>query len=97
MIFKRKSELIGDLIRQYLRKEGLETPLNEFRMQGAWEQVMGNDIARYTGKVYVKNGVLYVHIKSPALKANLMMGRDALVPRLNQHVGAHVIEHIVFI
>ena len=83
---RNKAECIGDIIRQYLRQEGLETPLNEIRMAAAW----------YTGDVFVKNQVLYVHLKSPALKANLMMGRDALVRKLNEYVGAQVIQSIVF-
>ena len=89
---RNKAECIGDIIRQYLRQEGLETPLNETRMAAAWSEVMGQAIARYTGDVFV----LYVHLKSPALKANLMMGREALVRKLNEYVGAQVIQSIVF-
>ena len=74
---RNKAESIGQIIRQYLRQEGLETPLNETRMAAAWPQVMGEAIARYTGDVFVRNQVLYVQLKSPALKANLMMGQKA--------------------
>lgn len=93
---RNKAESIGQIIRQYLRQEGLETPLNETRMAAAWPQVMGEAIARYTGDVFVRNQVLYVQLKSPALKANLMMGREALVQKLNDFVGAQVIQSIVF-
>lgn len=93
---RNKTESIGDLVRQYLRQEGLETPLNEVRMVEAWAEVMGQAVARYTGDVFVKNQVLYVRMKSPALKANLMMGREGLVRRLNDYVGAQVIVKIVF-
>ena len=93
---RNKAESIGQIIRQYLRQEGLETPLNETRMAAAWPQVMGEAIARYTGDVFVSNQVLYVQLKSPALKANLMMGREALVQKLNDFVGAQVIRSIVF-
>lgn len=93
---RNKTESIGDLVRQYLRQEGLETPLNEVRMVEAWTEVMGQAVARYTGDVFVKNQVLYVRLKSPALKANLMMGREGLVRRLNDYVGAQVIVKIVF-
>lgn len=91
-----KAESIGDLVRYYLRQEGLETPLNETRMAAAWTEVMGEGIARYTGDTFVRNEVLYVHLKSPALRADLMMNREALVRRLNQYVGAQVIRDIVF-
>lgn len=93
---RNKAENIGQLIRQYLRQEGLETPLNEYRMVSAWREVMGEAIAKYTGDLFVKNQVLYVHLKSPALKANLMMARATLVQRLNDHVGAQVIQNIIF-
>lgn len=93
---RNKTESIGDLVRLYLRQEGLETPLNEVRMVEAWAEVMGQAVARYTGDVFVKNQVLYVRLKSPALKANLMMGREGLVRRLNDYVGAQVIVKIVF-
>ena len=56
---RNKAECIGDIIRQYLRQEGLETPLNETRMAAAWSEVMGQAIARYTGDVFVKkSGVI---------------------------------------
>lgn len=86
---------IGDLIRQYLRDEGLETPLNEQRLMTLWPEVMGRGIAAYTGNMYVRQRVLYVEIRSAALRANLMMGRKALVERLNNAVGARVIEQLV--
>ena len=86
---------IGDLIRQYLRDEGLETPLNELRLMTLWPEVMGRGIAAYTGNMYVGQRVLYVEIRSAALRANLMMGRKALVERLNNAVGARVIEQLV--
>ena len=91
-----KAESIGDILRQYLRQEGLETPLNETRMVAAWAEVMGPVVARYTGDVFVKNQTLYVRLKSPGLKANLLMNREAIVGKLNGHVGAQVIQNIVF-
>lgn len=91
-----KAESIGDILRQYLRQEGLETPLNETRMVAAWAEVMGPVVARYTGDVFVKNQTLYVRLKSPALKDNLLMNREAIVHKLNGHVGAQVIHNLVF-
>ncbi len=93
---RNKAESLGDILRQFLRQEGLETPLNERRMVSAWSEVMGEGVARYTGEVFVKNGVLYVQLKSPALRSNLMMSRDLLVRRLNEFVGAQVIQNIIF-
>ncbi len=92
---RKNAEMFGTLLRQFLRSEGIETPLNERRLVAAWPEVMGQAIARYTGDVAVRGGVLYVQLKSPALRANLMMERTALVNRLNAHVGAQVIHEVV--
>ncbi len=94
---KRQNALpIGDMIRRFLREGGLESPLNEYRLIQAWETVLGQAIARYTGQMYIKNQTLYVHLTSPALRQNLQMSRQSLVKRLNEAVGAQVIVDIVF-
>ena len=93
---KRSNALpIGDMINRFLREEGLESPLNEYRLIQAWETVLGKAIARYTGQMFIKNQTLYVHITSPALRQNLLMSRKTLVARLNEAVGAQVITDIV--
>lgn len=86
---------IGDMIRRFLREEGLESPLNEYRLIQAWETVLGKAIARYTSNIYIKNQTLYVHLTSPALRQNLQMSRQTIVQRLNEAVGAQVIVNIV--
>ena len=93
---KRSNALpISDIINRFLREEGLESPLNEYRLIQAWETVLGKAIARYTGQMFIKNQTLYVHITSPALRQNLQMSRKTLVARLNEAVGAQVIVDIV--
>lgn len=93
---KTNTEQLGTIIRQFLREEGLETPLNQHRIISAWTEVMGMGIAKYTGNIYIKNQTLFVQIKSPALKADLMMMRNTLVQKLNNHVHAQVITSINF-
>lgn len=94
---RQKAEQLGDVLHRVLREEGLETPINEHRLVNeAWPEVMGQAIVRYTGNIYIRNSTLYVQLKSPALRQNLMFGRDALVHRLNNYVGAQVIERLVF-
>lgn len=93
---RTKSEHISTVIRQFLREEGLETPLNQHRLIDSWAEVMGQGIMRYTGNIFFKNQTLVVQIKSAVLKQDLMMARTNLVRRLNEHVGAQVITEIQF-
>ncbi|MCR4994802.1 MAG: DUF721 domain-containing protein [Bacteroidales bacterium] len=94
---KQKAEALGDLVHQFLREEGLETPYNEYRLIEAWPEVMGQGIANHTKDLQIRNRVLYVRLSSSVIRAELMAGRKNLVNRLNQFIGAQVIENIKFL
>ena len=93
---RNNAEQIGDVIRKFFRINGLESPLNEYRLVQAWKDVVGPVISKYTSNLYIKNQILYVHLTSSVLRQDLMMGRDILVRNLNEKVGAQVIVNIIF-
>lgn len=92
---RNDAEQIGKLIQQFLRRESLESPLNEQRLLDAWAQVLGPSV-NYTSNLYIRNQTLYVHLTSPTLRQELMMGREMLIRSLNKKVGATVITNIIF-
>lgn len=93
---KCNAEQVGQLVRMFMRQEGLETPYNEYRLINSWEEVMGQGIARFTGEMFIKNQTLFIKLLSPVVKNELMMGRANIVKRLNEKVGSHVIADIKF-
>ena len=93
---RNNTEQVGEVLRRLLRQEGLETPLNEYRLVDAWKDVVGEAIARYTTNIYIKNQVLFVHLSSSVLRQELMMSRQLLIRNLNSQVGAQVIVNITF-
>lgn len=93
---RNNAEHIGDVIRYFLRQQGLESPLNEYRLVQAWGNMVGPAIARYTSNLYIKNQTLFVHLTSAVLRQELMMARELLIKNLNKEVGAQVIVNIVF-
>ena len=93
---RNDAEQIGEMIRKFFRQNGLESPLNEYRLVQAWKDVVGPVISKYISNLYIKNQILYVHLTSSVLRQELMMGRDILVRNLNERVGAQVIVNIIF-
>ena len=93
---RNNTEQVGDIIRQFLRQEGLESPLNEYRLIESWKDVVGPALARYTSNLYIKNQTLHVHLTSSVLRQELMMGRELLIRNLNKTVGSQVIVDISF-
>ena len=72
---RNNAEQVGDVIRFFLRQQGLESPLNEYRLVQAWSDVVGPAMARYTSNLYIKNQTLHVHLTSAVLRQELMMVR----------------------
>lgn len=95
-MFKRREQSVGGLVMKNLRALGLETPLLQRRLVAAWPTVAGAGVASYTDGVVIRNQTLYVHLTSPALRADLSMRRQELVAQLNAFVGAQIISDIRF-
>ena len=95
-MFKRNVKQIDELVLRMLRVHGLETPLLQKRLIEAWPVVAGEMVARYTQNAVIRNQTLYVHLSSPALRAELSMRRQELVQQLNAKVGSQVIADIRF-
>jgi predicted nucleic acid-binding Zn ribbon protein len=93
---RTNTESVDEIVRQYLRQQGLEAPLNEYRLIQGWSHVMGPVVARYTRDIVIRNQTLYVRLSSPTMRHELSMQRRELVTRLNAYVGAQVVCDIVF-
>ncbi len=95
-MFRRKVKPFSDILNESLRQWGLEMPLLQKRLIDSWEEVVGEDIGKYTGEKFIKNQTLFVKILNPALRYNLSMSRSRLVLELNKAVGSNVINNIKF-
>ena len=93
-MFRKSVTSIEPLLAQFLRRQGLETPLLQKRLIDNWGEVAGPMAARYTTEIFIKNQTLFVKIQNPALRQDLSMMRSQLVQRLNHSVGSQIIADI---
>lgn len=93
---KKNTEILSEVIRQVLKEQHLDAPLNEKRLIDAWPQVLGNNILQYTSDLIIKNKVLYVSLTSSVLRHDLFLSREEIKKSLNKKVGAEVIVDIIF-
>ena len=87
---------LHDVLQAYLREQGLETPLLEYRIVQAWPEVMGGMISRYTKQTFIREGKLHVQLTSAPLRQNLLMEHKRIAQKLNDHVGTYVISDVCF-
>lgn len=93
-MFRKEVKPISELLSQYLRRQGMETPLLQRRVVDMWDTLLGPTIAQYTAEKFIKNQVLFIKINNPALRQDLNMMRSQLVKRLNDAVGSQIITEV---
>ncbi len=79
---------IGEALVNYMRENGLEQSVLDVQIEEVWPRVMGETVKKLTRSIEVREGVLYVHVNSAALKTQLFENRFELLRKLNDAVGA---------
>ena len=93
---RRKTVHISEIIQELLKKNNMKSRLDETTITQKWEEVVGKTMAKYTRKVYVNKGILYVEVISSVVRNELVMNRSILIERLNDVTGCETIKDIIF-
>jgi predicted nucleic acid-binding Zn ribbon protein len=86
---------LKEAISEMLKTFHLDTRLNEAQVVTAWEKVMGPLITKYTTKVKMEGGVLYVYVSSAALKQELSYRKTEIAGMLNTECGGEIVREVV--
>jgi predicted nucleic acid-binding Zn ribbon protein len=86
---------VGPLLRNALRRLGLDRRMAEQRAVEAWPAVVGPEIAAHARAAGVREGVLFVEVESSVWMQELGLLRDGIAARLNAHLGATHVQRIV--
>ena len=86
---------IGDALSSFLKSARWQTKINEIRIQGEWEKIMGATIARYTRSVQLKDGVLVITTDVAPLKQELQFGKQQIINNVNEYFKEKVVTDVV--
>lgn len=86
---------IFDVLADYKREMNIEAKLSEVNIINRWEEIAGRAISSRTTKLYIKGGVLYIHLSSSVVRSELMMMKESIRSRLNEAAGYNLIREIV--
>lgn len=92
---RRNEQSIGEILRQYLKITQLDNVVFADRIAAVWQETLGDEITQETDRIFLQNGYLFVNLKSPSLKTELLMRRSSIAQRLNEKLGAEVIKTVV--
>jgi predicted nucleic acid-binding Zn ribbon protein len=92
---RSKTISLAEAMQDYIREMNLGDKLREVGVVESWESVVGRAIASRTTRIYIKDGILFVYLKSSIVRNELMMLREALREKLNNQAGTELIKEIV--
>lgn len=70
-----------------LRRQGLAGRLHQAQAPALWPQAAGPELARHTRAIEVRDGTLWVAVRSSAWAAQMAFFRSDLLARLNERLG----------
>ena len=86
---------IDRLIKSYIKENNLEGGLENIGVNNLWYETMKNGVANYTTDLTLKNGTLYIKLKSSALREELSYGKEKIIKLLNEKLKKDLIKKIV--
>jgi predicted nucleic acid-binding Zn ribbon protein len=86
---------IGEALNLLLEKSHWKPKVLELRMREEWETIVGKTIAKYTRNVNLLGSVLTIYTDVAPLKQELLLGKEQLIARINEHFNERVVTEIV--
>lgn len=85
-------EAVQDLLSTYRLKDRFD----ETQLIGSWEKLMGAPIARRTNKIFIRNKVMFVELKSAPLKQELNGSKSKVLELFRQEFGRDIVNEVIF-
>lgn len=90
-------ESLDKPLEKVLRRLGLAKKIAEKKALLSWSQVCGEDLHKQTKALWIKDGILYVSVKSPAWSQQLSFFKASIIDRINKEQKKKVIKDIYFL
>jgi len=94
---KNKEVNLKDAIGKMLDVYRLRRKFDETSILSIWPEIMGTAIANRTKQIYIHDKRLFLRIESSVIKNELIMVRQGIIQKLNEHAGSEVITEMVFL
>ncbi len=86
---------IGDVLKQFIEKNKLQSGMDKIDVEDAWKSLMGNGVNSYTKEVALKGTTLYVSLTSAVLREELSYGKQKIIKMINEELGKEVIKDVI--
>jgi hypothetical protein len=88
--------ILGASLNKALRRAEIDQKMKEALCLEYWEEIVGETNARATRADSIKEGVLFVSVKSSAWAQELSFLKPEIIKKLNDRVGKKIVKEIQF-
>lgn len=86
---------IGDVLNEFFSRPYVAAQVAEGRLPDTWREVVGERVASLTSSLRLENHVLYAHITSSVVRAELFNRREALAAEINRISGVRLVNVVI--
>ena len=88
---------LGEALKKFLEKKILKKNIiiQSLQIEDHWEKIMGVTIAKFTDRVEIRNGTLFIYTAVAPLKNELMFQKELIVQRVNESIGENLVREVV--
>jgi len=92
----KKPRPIGGILEQTLKSLELDVSLKNYSLFGAWEEIVGEVIARQAQPRSIRNRILFIDVSHPTWVQQLQFLKPNLLQKINTYLGEPRIQDIRF-
>ncbi|MFC5925614.1 DUF721 domain-containing protein [Micromonospora vulcania] len=90
----RDPQPLGAVLNRLMKARGWQQPAAEATVFGAWERVVGAEVAQHSRPVKLENGELTVEARSTAWATQLRLLAGSLLQQIGREVGHNVVRKL---
>lgn len=86
---------MSDVLKDFVHENKLDKGMKKVQAEQAWRTLMGTAISKYTSRVVLDRGTLYISLESSVLREELSYGKQKIIQLLNEELGDDTIQKVV--
>jgi len=79
----------------WLEKSRIKNDIQSLQIEEHWAKIMGETISKFTDKVEIRNGTLFIHTAVAPLRNELVYQKALIIERVNESIGEALVRDVV--
>ncbi len=92
----KKPQRIGSILETALKGLEIDDQIKAYSIWGAWEEIVGEPIARQARPQAIRNGILFVDVSHSTWIQQLQFLKTTLLDKINTYLGEPLIKDLRF-